>query len=64
MKPYGNTRYENLVCAYGCCSGGCVHKGTLGYRVPKAVRRRARKRARQTNRDAVSESALMCGEVL
>jgi len=47
MKPYGNTRYENLVCAYGCCSGGCVHKGTLGYRVPKAVRRRARKRARR-----------------
>jgi hypothetical protein len=55
MKPYGNKPHENLVCHYGCCSCGAVHKGTMGYHVPKATRRRSRKRARQTNRDAVSE---------
>lgn len=55
MKPYGNTRYENLTCAYGCCSCGCVHKGTRGYRVAIALRRRSRKRARRVLREECVE---------
>jgi hypothetical protein len=46
MKPYGNTRKENLTCKYGCCGVG-RRRRTRHIRVPKAVKRASRKRARQ-----------------
>lgn len=46
MKPYGNSRRDNLTCRYGCCTFGTVktrHRPT----VAKAYIRRARKCARR-----------------
>lgn len=47
MKPYGNTRYDNLTCKYGCCHGIRVRGG--GFRPDRLVRRASAHRARQKN---------------
>lgn len=51
MKPYGNSRRDNLVCKYECCHG----KFLLGYNCHRKIRnngdyaviRRSRKRERK-----------------
>lgn len=45
MRPYGNTRKDNLTCKYGCCTSGTVK--TQHRKVAKATIRAARKRARR-----------------
>jgi len=50
VKPYGNSRRDNLTCRHGCCSGK--------YMKPKAGdvgTRRGRKRARQMDKELVVE---------
>lgn len=47
MKPYGNNRYDNLTCKYGCCHGIRVRGG--GFRPRHSVRRASAHRARQKN---------------
>lgn len=46
MHPYGNTRRDNLTCAYGCCTSGKV-KTRRRTKVSKAYIRASRKRARR-----------------
>lgn len=53
MKPYGNTRKDNLSCKYGCCHGIRVRGG--GFRPTRLVRRTSAKRARQENRKICKE---------
>ena len=45
MKPYGNSRHDNLICKWGCCHGKFIRGGGYG---PAAGSRR--KSARQINR--------------
>lgn len=52
MKPYGNSRKDNLTCAYGCCTYGTVK--TRHHGVALATLRSARKRARQRNRSQIT----------
>lgn len=48
MKPYGNSRRDNLTCRYGCCTFGTVKARHLKHsNVAKACIRRARKCARR-----------------
>lgn len=51
MKPYGNTRKDNLSCKYGCCHG--VRGG--GFRPARLVRRASAHRARQESRKICKE---------
>lgn len=46
MKPYGNSKTENLTCDWGCCSYRTVKTGHWPF-VAKEYIRRARKRARR-----------------
>lgn len=53
MKPYGNNRRDNAMCAYGCCSGCRVRSR---YTTPThAVRRVRRKTARQEAQREITE---------
>lgn len=53
MKPYGNTRRDNLTCVYGCCTSGKVKTKRLS--VAKACLRAARKRARRVSLESGSD---------
>jgi hypothetical protein len=53
MKPYGNTRRQNLTCQYGCCTSGTVRTRCRG--VQPEMRRRSRKAARQAAKNLTKE---------
>lgn len=48
MKPYGNTRKDNITCGWGCCvSNYCARRGDS---LNPRARRRGRKRARREDK--------------
>lgn len=54
MKPYGNSRAQNLTCRYGCCTHGTVKTGHRG--VAPANIRRGRKAARRSDKRLIREA--------